>query len=53
MKTSRQSNKNHWISVGRNAHHIGLKLELALTKNETVNTWIRDGYAQAAEDRRA
>ena len=45
MKTSRLSNRNHWIGVGRRAKATGISLEAILTKNEIVNDWIKEGYA--------
>lgn len=44
MLASRQSNRNHWVSVGRRARASGISLEAALTKSSTINEWIKGGY---------
>lgn len=46
MKASRLSNRNHWLSVGRRAYASGFTVEAVLTKNDTVNEWIKEGYSK-------
>lgn len=47
MKSSRLSNRNHWLGVGRRAYASGFVVETALTKNDTINEWIKEGYNKA------
>ncbi len=46
MGPARQSNKNHWIGVGRNACAQGIPIERILTQNSQVNAWIKEGYSK-------
>ena len=51
MKTARQSYQNHWRSVGRRAENMGIPLDQVITKSESINALIREGYEQGQKKR--
>ena len=50
MKTSRMSDKTFWRNMGRKCAQQGWAVDVALTKVESINVLIREGYAKALKD---
>ena len=48
MNCTRQKAETHWRNVGYNCAAWGKPIEVALTKHESINALIREGYDKYA-----